>query len=186
MDVFQSVLCVDNPPIKDPNVARDVDARYRKVAPFLDSGQPPSPALDNCAFWPVPSTGAPHNPEVDALVPVVVISTTQDPVVGAPYQAGVNLAEDLNARLLTFKAPNTPHSYGASAVSTMPRSLTPWSLNLRPTESAAKRKVKDHDAVWQVLISSRGVKDIVLACACWSNTWWRVRLRARRWHRSSP
>ena len=32
MDVFQSVLCVDNPPIKDPNVARDIDAQYRKAA----------------------------------------------------------------------------------------------------------------------------------------------------------
>ncbi len=101
MDVFQSVLCVDNPPITDPNVARDVDARYRQVAPFLDSGQPPSPALDNCAFWPVPSTGGPHEPQIEGLPPVVVISTTQDPA--TPYQAGVNLAEDLNARLLTFE-----------------------------------------------------------------------------------
>jgi TAP-like protein len=31
---------------------------------------------------------------------VMVISTTQDPA--TPYQAGVNLAHDLNARLLTF------------------------------------------------------------------------------------
>jgi pimeloyl-ACP methyl ester carboxylesterase len=101
MDAFQAVLCVDNPAVKDPNVARDVDARYRAVAPFLDNGQPPSPALDNCAFWPVPSTGGPHHPQVDGLPPVVVISTTQDPA--TPYQAGVNLARDLKARLLTFE-----------------------------------------------------------------------------------
>jgi pimeloyl-ACP methyl ester carboxylesterase len=101
MDVFQSVLCVDSPPITDPNVARDIDAQYRKVAPFLDSGQPPSPALDNCAFWPVPPTGGPHEPQAAGLPPVVVISTTQDPA--TPYQAGVNLAEDLKARLLTFE-----------------------------------------------------------------------------------
>jgi hypothetical protein len=31
----------------------------------------------------------------------MVISTTQDPA--APYQGGVNLARDLNARLLTFE-----------------------------------------------------------------------------------
>ncbi|OLE21684.1 MAG: alpha/beta hydrolase [Catenulispora sp. 13_1_20CM_3_70_7] len=101
MDVFQSVLCVDNPPIKDRNVARDVDAQYRKVAPFLDTGQPPSPALDNCAFWPVPPTGGPHVPHTPGLPTVMVISTTQDPA--TPYQAGVNLAKDINARLLTYE-----------------------------------------------------------------------------------
>lgn len=101
MDVFQAVNCADNPPIKDPNVARDVDAQYRKVAPFLDTGQPPSPALDNCAFWPVPPTGGPHTPRTPGLPTVMVISTTQDPA--TPYQAGVNLARDLNARLLTYE-----------------------------------------------------------------------------------
>jgi pimeloyl-ACP methyl ester carboxylesterase len=101
MDVFQSVLCVDTPPVKDPNVARDIDAQYRKVAPFLDTGQPPSAALDNCAFWPVPPTGGPHHPQTPGLTTVMVISTTQDPA--TPYQAGVNLANDLKARLLTYE-----------------------------------------------------------------------------------
>lgn len=101
MDVFQAVLCVDNPPIKDRNVARDIDAQYRKVAPFLDTGNPPSSALDNCAFWPVPATGGPHDPHTPGLPTVMVISTTQDPA--TPYQAGVNLARDLNARLLTYE-----------------------------------------------------------------------------------
>lgn len=100
MDSFQAVLCVDNPAITDPNIARDIDAQYRRVAPFLDTGQPPSPALDTCAFWSVPPTGGPHEPQTTGLPQVVVISTTQDPA--TPYQAGVNLAEDLKARLLTF------------------------------------------------------------------------------------
>jgi len=101
MDVFQAVQCVDNPPVKDPNVARDVDAQYRKLAPFLDTGRPPSPALDNCAFWSVPPTGGPHDPNTPGLPTVMVISTTQDPA--TPYQAGVNLARDINARLLTYE-----------------------------------------------------------------------------------
>ncbi|MGH3831521.1 MAG: alpha/beta hydrolase [Pseudonocardiaceae bacterium] len=101
MDVFQAVLCVDNPAIKDPKVARDVDAQYRQVAPFLDTGEPPSPALDNCAFWPVPPTGGPHRPQTPGLPTVMVISTTQDPA--TPYQAGINLAQDLQARLLTYE-----------------------------------------------------------------------------------
>ncbi|MGH3753259.1 MAG: alpha/beta hydrolase [Pseudonocardiaceae bacterium] len=100
LDAFQAVLCVDNPAVKDPNVARDVDAQYRRAAPFLDTGLAPSPSLDNCGFWPVPPTGGPGEPKVTGLAPVVVISTTQDPA--TPYQAGVNLADDLKARLLTF------------------------------------------------------------------------------------
>ena len=100
-DALQAVTCVDNPSIKDPKVTRDVDAQYRAVAPFLDTGRPPSPALDNCAFWPVPPTRGPHHPQITGLSPIVVISTTQDP--NTPYQAGVNLARDLNGRLLTFE-----------------------------------------------------------------------------------
>jgi pimeloyl-ACP methyl ester carboxylesterase len=99
MDVFQAVRCVDYPPIKDPTVARDVDAQYRTAEPFLYGGQPPSSALDNCAFWPVPPTSGPHRPQIPDLPTVMVISTTQDPA--TPYQAGVNLANELNARLLT-------------------------------------------------------------------------------------
>ncbi|MGH3686832.1 MAG: alpha/beta hydrolase [Pseudonocardiaceae bacterium] len=101
MDVFQAVLCVDNPPTTDRNVAREVDAQYRKLAPFLDTGLAPSSALDNCGFWPVPPTGRPHHPQTPGLPTVMVISTTQDPA--TPYQAGVNLAKDINARLLTFE-----------------------------------------------------------------------------------
>ncbi|MGH3427045.1 MAG: alpha/beta fold hydrolase, partial [Mycobacteriales bacterium] len=79
MDVFQAVLCVDNPPMKDRNIARDIDAQYRKVAPFLDTGEAPSSALDNCAFWPVPATSGPHHHQTPGLPTVMVISTTQDP-----------------------------------------------------------------------------------------------------------
>jgi hypothetical protein len=100
MDAFQAVTCVDWPPIKDPNVARDIDTRYKMIAPFSDTGQPPSPALDNCAFWPVSPTSQPHHPRASGSTPALVISTTQDSVMG--YQNGVNLAHDLNARLLAF------------------------------------------------------------------------------------
>jgi serine/threonine protein kinase/pimeloyl-ACP methyl ester carboxylesterase len=100
MDVFQAVRCIDYPPIKDPTVARNADAQSRKNAQFLDSGQPPSSALDNCAFWPVPPTSEPpHHPRIPDLPAVMVISTTQDPA--TPYQAGVHLADDLKAHLLT-------------------------------------------------------------------------------------
>src|SRR5262249_1390957 len=72
MDVFQSVLCLDYPPVKDPTAARDLDDRLRKAAPFLDSGQPLSSALDYCAFWPVPPTSGPHHPQIPADLPTVM------------------------------------------------------------------------------------------------------------------
>jgi pimeloyl-ACP methyl ester carboxylesterase len=133
MDVFQAVLCVDNPPIKDRNVARDVDAQYRKVAPFLDTGQPPSPALDNCAFWPVPPTGGPHHPQTPGLPPVLVISTTQDPA--TPYEAGRTLAGDLNARLLTFEG--TQHTVFLQGNTCVDRAAIAYLTDLKlPPEGA--------------------------------------------------
>ncbi|HWN36662.1 MAG TPA: alpha/beta hydrolase, partial [Pseudonocardia sp.] len=42
-----------------------------------------------------------HQPHVTGLPPVVVISVTGDPA--TPYQAGVNLAKSLGARLLTVQ-----------------------------------------------------------------------------------
>ncbi len=98
---FTAVRCVDDPPIADPAVFLDADRRYREVAPFLDDGNPPSPARDACAFWPVPPTGEPGMPDVGDLAPVLVVSTTGDPA--TPYQAGVQLAEALGAHLLTFE-----------------------------------------------------------------------------------
>jgi pimeloyl-ACP methyl ester carboxylesterase len=127
MDTFQAVLCVDNPAVTDPNMAREIDAKYRAAAPFLDTGQPASPALDNCAFWPVPPTGGPHHPQVDGLPPVVVISTTQDPA--TPYQAGVNLASDLKARLLTFEG--TQHTAFLQGIGCVDRAGIAYLVDLK-------------------------------------------------------
>jgi pimeloyl-ACP methyl ester carboxylesterase len=108
LDAYLAIECVDKLPIKDPSLARDIDTQYRKVAPFRDSGQPPSPALGNCAFWPVPPTSRPHHPQTSGLQPALVVSTTQDSAEG--YQSGVNLARDLNARLLTVEG-NEPFPF---------------------------------------------------------------------------
>ncbi|MGH3873321.1 MAG: alpha/beta hydrolase [Pseudonocardiaceae bacterium] len=100
-DAFKAVRCVDDPPVTDPVVILEADRRYREVAPFLNDGNPPSAARDACAFWPVPPTFKPGKPEVNGLPTVLVISTTGDPA--TPYQAGVELANQLNARLLSFE-----------------------------------------------------------------------------------
>jgi pimeloyl-ACP methyl ester carboxylesterase len=102
LDSFASIGCVDDKPVTDPAVLLEADKRAREVAPFRDDGNGPDPARDPCAFWPVPNTSEPHTPQVAGLPPVMVISSTNDPA--TPYQAGVNLAKALGAKLLTAEA----------------------------------------------------------------------------------
>jgi pimeloyl-ACP methyl ester carboxylesterase len=99
LDAFTAVNCVDDKPVTDPAMALKISKETIAAAPFEDNGHGPSPALDDCAFWPVPNTSQPHTPHGIGLPPVLVISVTGDPA--TPYQSGVNLAHDLGARLLT-------------------------------------------------------------------------------------
>lgn len=99
-DAFNAIRCVDDPRITDPAVAGRQDTEYRAAAPFLDDGRGTGAApLELCAGWPVPSTSRPHEISVDGLPTVVVVSTTGDPA--TPYQAGVDLADQLGAALIT-------------------------------------------------------------------------------------
>jgi pimeloyl-ACP methyl ester carboxylesterase len=100
-DAFAAIRCVDEPRLTDRAVAADADRRAKVAAPFLDDGQPPSTALDACAFWPVLPTNESGVPAVQGLPPVLVISTTGDPA--TPYDAGVGLAKALHGRLLTYE-----------------------------------------------------------------------------------
>ncbi|HEV2780167.1 MAG TPA: alpha/beta hydrolase [Actinophytocola sp.] len=100
-DAFTAIRCVDDPHVTDKNVVLEAQRRYKQVAPFLDDGNPPTAALDACAFWPVPNTSQPHLPKITGLPPVLVISTTKDPA--TPYEAGVALANALGGGLLTFE-----------------------------------------------------------------------------------
>jgi pimeloyl-ACP methyl ester carboxylesterase len=106
MDVAYAIVCLDRDPIKDPAQALELNKRVLAAAPLLDDGHGPSSARDTCAFWPVPNTRSPHIPHVSGLRQVMVISTTGDPA--TPFQQGVNLANDLGARLLTVEG--TQHS----------------------------------------------------------------------------
>ncbi|MEV0250691.1 alpha/beta hydrolase [Nocardia sp. NPDC050712] len=100
-DAFNAIRCVDDPRITDPAIASRQDANYRKAAPFLDDGTGTgAAALELCAFWPVPNSSEPHRISVPGLPKVVVVSTTEDPA--TPYQAGVDLAQQLGASLITF------------------------------------------------------------------------------------
>jgi pimeloyl-ACP methyl ester carboxylesterase len=100
-DAFNAIRCVDAPTPADPAVWADADRRMRVLAPFssygLFTGFAPR---DLCAFWPVPPTSTPHSASPAPPGSVVVVSTTHDPA--TPYQAGVDLARQLRAPLITF------------------------------------------------------------------------------------
>jgi len=100
-DAFNAIRCVDSPTSSDPAVWAQVDKQIRERAPFLSYGDFTGYApRDLCAFWPVPPTSTPHVVGAAPAGSVVVVSTTHDPA--TPYQAGVDLARQLNAPLITF------------------------------------------------------------------------------------
>ncbi|UOT01918.1 alpha/beta hydrolase [Rhodococcus opacus] len=101
-DAFNSIRCMDDPPVTDRAAVGEADVRYRQAAPFLDDGRGTGSApLDVCAFWPAPNTGSPHTVSAPGIPPVVVVSTTEDPA--TPYQAGVDLAKQMNGSLVTYR-----------------------------------------------------------------------------------
>ncbi|MBU8819143.1 alpha/beta hydrolase [Mycolicibacterium goodii] len=100
-DAFTAIRCVDDPYPTDPAVWAEADRRIRDVAPFLSYGEFTGFApRDVCAFWPVPATSAPHPVTGPGPGKVVVVSTTGDPA--TPYQAGVDLARQMGASLISF------------------------------------------------------------------------------------
>jgi pimeloyl-ACP methyl ester carboxylesterase len=104
-DALTAVRCVDDPRVTDPAEIAEMRRELAEAAPFLDSGLPSSVARGVCAFWPVPVTSEPA-PTPAGLPPVLVVSTTGDP--STPYQAGVDLAEELRGGLIT--AEGTQHT----------------------------------------------------------------------------
>lgn len=101
-DAFHAVRCVDAPTSPDPAVWAAADQRIRALAPFASYGGFTGFApRDICAFWPVPPTSAPQPAAPVRPGTAVVVSTTGDPA--TPYQAGVSLAQQLQAPLISFE-----------------------------------------------------------------------------------
>ncbi len=101
-DARVAINCVDEPPVNDRAKVVDEDRRSRQLAPFMSYGKFTGDApLGACAFWPVPPTTKPHTISAPGLPPTVVVSTTHDPA--TPYQAGVDLANQLHGALLTYE-----------------------------------------------------------------------------------
>jgi pimeloyl-ACP methyl ester carboxylesterase len=103
-DAFLGIGCIDGARTIDPAQAQVLAEKGAAAAPFLASGDPPAAVKDPCDFWPVPTRPLAPVTDVPGLPQVLVISTTHDPA--TPYQAGVNLATTLDARLLTVDGTN--------------------------------------------------------------------------------
>ena len=100
-DAFSAIRCVDAPYPTDPAVWADADRQARALAPFMSYGEFTGFApRDACAMWPVAPTSFPHAASSPGPGKVVVVSTTHDPA--TPYQAGVDLAQEMDASLITF------------------------------------------------------------------------------------
>lgn len=134
-DAFNAVRCVDGPPTTDRAAADEADARFRAAAPYLDDGRATGSApLDLCAFWPVPNTSDPHIVDVEGLPTLVVVSTTNDPA--TPYQAGVELAAQLRADLVTYDG--TQHTVAFSGVDCIDEPLVNYLVELVPPEDGLR------------------------------------------------
>ena len=100
-DAFYGIRCVNSQFPTDPAVWVAADQRSRQAAPFLSYGSFTGFApRDVCAMWPVQATTTPHSAVSPGPGKVVVVSTTHDPA--TPYQAGVDLARQMDASLITF------------------------------------------------------------------------------------
>ncbi len=101
-DAFTAVRCVDYVTPTDSASWVEADRRIREAAPFMSYGQFTGFApRDVCSFWPVPPTTTAYAAVSPGPNKVVVVSTTHDPA--TPYQAGVDLARQLGASLISFE-----------------------------------------------------------------------------------
>ncbi|MDG4666401.1 alpha/beta hydrolase [Mycobacterium sp. 236(2023)] len=100
-DAFTAIRCVDADFPTDPATWAEADRRAREVAPFVSYGTFTGYApRDTCAMWPVPPTSVVGVVASPGPGKVVVVSTTGDPA--TPYKAGVDLARQMDAGLITF------------------------------------------------------------------------------------
>jgi pimeloyl-ACP methyl ester carboxylesterase len=126
-DAFTAIRCVDYVTPKDSATWVDADRRIRQAAPFMSYGQFTGYApRDVCAFWPVPPTATPYTAASPGPDKVVVVSTTHDPA--TPYQAGVDLARQLSASLISFEG--TQHTVVFKGVQCVDTAIVNYLVNL--------------------------------------------------------
>ena len=100
IDIYDSVRCIEGVRSTSPADVTAWNAGLAAAAPYEATGDPAAANQDVCAFWPVPPTYTPHKLSIPNLsAKPLVISTKGDPA--TPYQDGVEVAQQLNAALLS-------------------------------------------------------------------------------------
>lgn len=126
-DAFTAIRCVDYVTPTDSASWVEADRRIRQVAPFMSYGQFTGFApRDVCAFWPVPPTTTAYAATSPGPNKVVVVSTTHDPA--TPYQAGVDLARQLDGSLISFEG--TQHTVVFKGVSCVDSAVVNYFVDL--------------------------------------------------------
>ncbi|HXV94582.1 MAG TPA: alpha/beta hydrolase [Pseudonocardia sp.] len=132
LEAFVAILCVDQTRVTDRAEAGEIQRRYLEASPFQDPGRGVVAALDTCALWPVPPTSEPA--EADVSVPAMVVSVTGDPA--TPYQAGVDLAQALDATLLTVEG--NQHTAALQGNACVDGAVTAYLTELREPSADAR------------------------------------------------
>ncbi|MBH5335738.1 alpha/beta fold hydrolase [Streptomyces pactum] len=112
-----AVNCLDLPPaFRGPDEVRKALPAFRKASPAFGEGLAWSSL--NCAYWPVPPTGAPRALRAKGAAPILVVGTTRDPA--TPYRWARALARQLDSgRLLTYDGDgHTAYGRGSDCVDT--------------------------------------------------------------------
>ncbi len=95
-----AVYCADEERLS-PQEATLMRRTILRAAPFMDLGESVE-TRDGCEHWPnEPTLKFPYAEDIEGLPTLMVVSVTGDPA--TPYQDGVGLAEQLDARLLTVE-----------------------------------------------------------------------------------
>lgn len=113
LEAFTAVNCVDYPVEGDLEAMAANARRLREASPTFGDALAYGEVL--CAQWPVPPARDPGPVSADGAPPVLVLGTTGDPA--TPYPWAAALAEQLDARLLTWEAEgHTAYGRGSACV----------------------------------------------------------------------
>ena len=126
----------------------------REAAPFLAYGDFTGFApRDLCTMWPVPPTSTPQSASSPGPGKVVVVSVTHDPA--TPYQAGVDLARQMGASLITFDGTQHTVVFNGDAVRRHRRGELPGRLGCPAGGSALLIAVVVEDTLGHLCASRR-------------------------------
>ncbi|MEU1370269.1 alpha/beta hydrolase [Streptomyces sp. NPDC005803] len=112
-----AVNCLDLPPaFATSKAVTQALPAFEKASPVFGKGF--AWASLNCAYWPVPATGAPHPLKAEGAAPIVVVGTTRDPA--TPYKWARSLAGQLSSgTLLTYEGDgHTAYGRGSDCIDT--------------------------------------------------------------------